>query len=94
MHNCNISEVLIILIVSSDNNDHNFFIFKQIHFEENHSKEDQAFLQSIKDLFGKAKKKILSDEDQQQLEGGAVTGAVQKVRDFTILPLYLHVKKV
>eukprot|EP00088_Acartia_fossae_P066517 TRINITY_DN8254_c0_g2_i12.p1 TRINITY_DN8254_c0_g2~~TRINITY_DN8254_c0_g2_i12.p1 ORF type:complete len:729 (-),score=207.47 TRINITY_DN8254_c0_g2_i12:337-2523(-) len=52
----------------------------QIHFEENHSKEDQAFLQSIKDLFGKAKKKILSDEDQQQLEGGAVTGAVQKVK--------------
>jgi hypothetical protein len=35
-----------------------------LHFEENHSKEDQAFLQSIKDLFGKAKKKILSDEDQ------------------------------
>jgi len=35
----------------------------QVHFEEYHSKEDQAFVQSLKDLFGKAKKKILSDEE-------------------------------
>ena len=36
----------------------------QLHFEENHSKEDQAFVQSLKGLFGKAKKKILNDEDE------------------------------
>jgi len=35
----------------------------QVHFDESHSKEDQAFVQSLKDLFGKAKKKILSDEE-------------------------------
>jgi len=35
----------------------------QVHFEESHSKEDQAFVQSLKDLFGKAKKRILSDEE-------------------------------
>jgi len=28
----------------------------QVHFEEDHSKEDVAFVQSLKDLFGKAKK--------------------------------------
>jgi len=37
----------------------------QIHFEENHSKEDQAFVSSLKELFGKAKKKILNEEEQQ-----------------------------
>jgi hypothetical protein len=36
----------------------------QVHFEENHSKEDQAFVQSLKELFGKAKKKILNEEDE------------------------------
>merc|ERR1719334_2167422 len=35
----------------------------QVHFEEDHSKEDVAFVQSLKDLFGKAKKRILSDEE-------------------------------
>jgi hypothetical protein len=35
----------------------------QVHFEEKHSKEDPIFLQSIKDLFGKAKKKILNSQD-------------------------------
>lgn len=40
----------------------------QVHFEERHDKEDPAFIQNIKDLFGKAKKKVLnesapSDED-------------------------------
>ena len=34
----------------------------QVHFEENHSKEDPVFIQSLKDLFGKAKKKILNNE--------------------------------
>jgi len=36
----------------------------QVHFEENHAKEDPAFVQSLKDLFGRAKKKILSDEEE------------------------------
>ena len=40
------------------------FVF-QIHFEENHSKEDQAFVSSLKELFGKAKKKILNDDEQE-----------------------------
>jgi len=35
----------------------------QVHFEEDHSKEDVAFVQSLKDLFGKAKKRILADEE-------------------------------
>ena len=35
-----------------------------MHFEENHAKEDPAFVQSLKDLFGRAKKKILSDEEE------------------------------
>lgn len=41
----------------------------QVHFEESHSKEDQAFVQSLKDLFGKAKKKIASydSEPSEQL---------------------------
>ncbi len=48
----------------------------QLHFEEEHSKEDPLFLQNVKELFGKAKKKILStaavastarsDDDRQQ----------------------------
>lgn len=40
-----------------------YVCYSQIHFEENHSKEDQAFVQSLKDLFGKAKKKILSEDE-------------------------------
>jgi len=52
----------------------------QIHFEENHSKEDQAFLQSIKDLFGKAKKKILSDEEQIDNAAASLTPKVKFAR--------------
>jgi len=52
----------------------------QIHFEENHSKEDQAFLQSIKELFGKAKKKILSDEEQIENATASLTPKVKFAR--------------
>ena len=30
----------------------------QVHFEENHSKEDPAVIRNLKDFFGKAKEKI------------------------------------
>ena len=30
----------------------------QLHFDERHSKEDPAFVQNLKELFGKAKQKI------------------------------------
>ncbi len=40
----------------------------QVHFEEKHDKEDPAFVQNLKDLFGKAKRKILNEE------GGASGG--------------------
>ena len=43
----------------------------QVHFEEKHSKEDPVFLQNLKDLFGKAKKKILNDEDEGLLGSGS-----------------------
>ena len=35
----------------------------KLHFEEKHAKEDPIFLQNIKDLFGKAKKKIIQDDN-------------------------------
>lgn len=35
----------------------------QVHFEESHSKEDPAFVKSLKDLFGKAKNAIQSNEE-------------------------------
>lgn len=35
----------------------------QVHFEESHSKEDAAFVKSLKDLFGKAKSAIQSNEE-------------------------------
>jgi len=38
----------------------------QIHFDEAHSKEDQAFVQSLKDLFGKAKKILAEDSNNQE----------------------------
>ena len=38
-----------------------FILISQIHFDEAHSKEDQAFVQSLKDLFGKAKKILAED---------------------------------
>lgn len=34
----------------------------QVHFEEKHSKEDPVFIQGLKELFGKAKKKVLNSE--------------------------------
>ena len=39
----------------------------QVHFEEAHDKEDPAFIQNLKDLFGKAKKKILNEDNNQQV---------------------------
>ncbi|XP_064632775.1 rabenosyn-5-like [Lineus longissimus] len=49
----------------------------QQHFEEAHSTEDKAVLQQLKDLFGKAKKKILGlDEEEEQF--GAYGGEVAK----------------
>lgn len=45
----------------------------QVHFEEAHDKEDPAFIQNLKDLFGKAKKKILN-EDTHHHQVGPVTG--------------------
>ena len=48
----------------------------QIHFEEKHAKEDPAFLQGLKDLFGKAKSKILSNSESNPslLSSNASTG--------------------
>ncbi|TRY75257.1 hypothetical protein TCAL_10088 [Tigriopus californicus] len=34
----------------------------QVHFEEKHSKEDPVFIQGLKDLFGKAKRRVLNSE--------------------------------
>lgn len=39
-----------------------------MHFDEAHSKEDQAFVQSLKDLFGKAKR-ILADDEADTSQG-------------------------
>ena len=37
----------------------------QVHFEESHAKEDQAFVQSLKDLFfGKTRKKLNEVENE------------------------------
>lgn len=36
----------------------------QLHFDERHSKEDPAFVQNLKDLFGKAKQKIKKGFDE------------------------------
>ena len=36
----------------------------QLHFDEKHSKEDPAFVQNLKDLFGKAKQKIRKGLDE------------------------------
>jgi len=49
----------------------------QVHFDESHSKEDQAFVQSIKELFGKAKKRILSEEEAGS---GEVVQATRQLR--------------
>ena len=35
----------------------------QVHFEEVHSKEDAAFVKSLKDLFSKAKSAVTSSEE-------------------------------
>ena len=45
----------------------NQIILLQVHFEEAHDKEDPAFIQNLKDLFGKAKKKILNEDNNQQV---------------------------
>lgn len=42
----------------------------QVHFDEKHSKEDAFFVQNLKDLFGKAKKKILKDSSSSGDLGG------------------------
>eukprot|EP00095_Tigriopus_kingsejongensis_P004734 maker-scaffold719_size106944-snap-gene-0.28 protein:Tk04734 transcript:maker-scaffold719_size106944-snap-gene-0.28-mRNA-1 annotation:"PREDICTED: rabenosyn-5-like" len=34
----------------------------QVHFDERHAKEDPVFIQGLKDLFGKAKKKVLNSD--------------------------------
>ena len=39
----------------------------QLHFDEKHSKEDPAFVQNLKDLFGKAKQKIKKGLDDSSL---------------------------
>ena len=44
----------------------------QVHFDEKHSKEDPAFVQSLKEFFGKAKEKIKKGIDEQ-LQGGDST---------------------
>ena len=43
----------------------------QVHFDEAHSKEDQAFVQTFKELFGKAKRILADDPDTG---GGAQVG--------------------
>ena len=39
----------------------------QLHFDEKHSKEDPAFVQNLKDLFGKAKQKIKKGLDESSI---------------------------
>ena len=39
----------------------------QLHFDERHSKEDPAFVQNLKDLFGKAKQKIKKGLDESSI---------------------------
>ena len=58
----------------------------QLHFEENHSREDQAFVQSLKDLFGKAKKKILNEED----EAIAVLAGSSRLQVVKARPEHIH----
>ena len=40
----------------------------QVHFDEAHTKEDQAFVQTFKELFGKAKR-ILADDPDTGVQG-------------------------
>ena len=46
----------------------------QVHFEEAHDKEDPAFIQNLKDLFGKAKKKILNEDNHHHQVSGSCGG--------------------
>ena len=52
----------------------------QVHFEEEHDKEDPAFIQNLKDLFGKAKKKILNEDNNHQVRGESL---ISKNSDLT-----------
>jgi len=54
----------------------------QVHFDEAHSKEDQAFVQTFKELFGKAKRILADDPDT----GGGAQGLQEPVARLRLAP--------
>jgi len=52
----------------------------QLHFDERHSKEDPAFVQNLKDLFGKAKQKIKKGfDDSSNFLGNELSSDINSV---------------
>ena len=56
----------------------------QLHFEERHAKEDPAILKGLKDLFGKAKSKILN-QDQGSSSSAAASAPTDLNQDLSSL---------